>query len=164
MFRTICLVLIFFISGSNILYWNRDRKLSWEDFKGPAKDWNAAAVTYCGIEINKNRFSGKIKVAAYFNCDSSFYFKDRADSNVLKHEQTHFDIAELFARKMRKEFSETPLFSNKAIQKIYDKWYEEYNRFQIQYEHDTRFGAHIRSQARFDSLVTVMLKELESWN
>lgn len=169
MLRFLLIVFLFFQNQNNIIRWNKDRKLSWEDFKGTTKNWSAAAVTYCGIDIKPIKTSiwtGKmtVKVIAYFNTDSSLYFKERVDSNVLRHEQFHFNIAELYARKMRQELSQKKLVTMKTVQEVFKRLYQEYIDFQNRYERITGLGAYLTGQMRMENEISSELNELNSFD
>jgi len=166
MLKLVIPILTLLLLNNNIIEWNKDRKLTWEDFKGATKDWNAAAVSYCGIDIQPvktNIWTGKltVKITAFFNTDSSFYFKERADSNVLRHEQFHFNIAELYARKMREELSKRKLVTTKIVKEVYERLYGEYSQFQDRYDRESRFGTYRSAQSRLENEILSGMDQLE---
>ena len=94
--------------------WSPKRPLTWADFRGtPPASTSAAAETaytlFHGAQCTRSRFEFLV-VAAFRPKDSwvrQAVLKSPADSvRALRHEQTHFDIAELHARRMRRYFSE----------------------------------------------------------
>lgn len=109
----LAILLIFvFISSSNtdspdILYWTPDYRLTWNDFEGiPAYEHdNISALTSSGIVHYAGCKDGKIiyKIQAYFEKNSSWVKSEALTAHHLKHEQIHFDITELHARRLRKE-------------------------------------------------------------
>lgn len=109
----------FIVLIASFLYWNRcdstkpknsqipwraERLLSWSDFKGPVpENPSAAAKSITWIDLNVAEGDlGQTKyiVTTYFDTDS-YYISDLADSNLLKHEQGHFNITEAGARELR---------------------------------------------------------------
>jgi len=92
----------------NIIVWDVNKKLSWEDFQGePNPDSDAAAITASGISF---QLTSKIKggetiydctVFAYFAPEKSWYNPRVVNDNILGHEQLHFDITALFAEKLK---------------------------------------------------------------
>ena len=83
-------------------------KLGWADFKGaPPGSKRVAATTASGISYSYTTTGSKgvykldYKVTAYFYPWQSWYHRELCDSVVLSHEQLHFDISELYARRMR---------------------------------------------------------------
>ncbi|MGI9550130.1 MAG: DUF922 domain-containing protein, partial [Aurantibacter sp.] len=92
-----------------VLPWTPERRLTWADYAGkPLKTEWAAATTASGITYTLNSVVGgsaprlQIVVTSLFYPDKSWYKPDLCDDVVLSHEQLHFDITELFARKFRK--------------------------------------------------------------
>jgi hypothetical protein len=111
--RFLCgLTLILLLSGKGIgpgkpkIVWDKAHKLRWGDFQGGpdiTSDGEAAAVT--GINLNTFSWTAdsvKIGVTATFNRKQS-WTKSKENFTILAHEQGHFDIVEIFARKLRKD-------------------------------------------------------------
>lgn len=96
----------------DIIYWNETEPLSWDDFQGNAKydyrNRDISALTSSGILHYRGCKNGRIvyKVRAYFEKKESWYKQDAFTDYILAHEQLHFDVTELFARKLRKQLSE----------------------------------------------------------
>lgn len=84
-------------SRNKILY----RQLTWADFRGPIDPnqpmVNAATTTEMELSDDYSGDSHIFRARAYFLPDSSFV-RYRSDS-TLRHEQTHFQIACIAARK-----------------------------------------------------------------
>lgn len=145
--------------------WCEDRPLSWADFRGPAKDWDVAAVTYCSISLTPER-SGPERdewrwiVVASFNADSSFYFPSKADAQVLAHEQLHFDIAELYARKIRQALDVHPALNSEKAHRIYTQLYTDYAAFQAKYDLETKSGIDKDEQQKWQEKVGKMMQQL----
>ena len=108
-----CFLVLGFARSSNeeTMTWNESRKLTWADFKAqPNYDSNAVALTASGITFGYSvKTSGKrivdfsTTVEAHFYPKKSWHFKDKSDAYILGHEQLHFDITELYARKFRQQ-------------------------------------------------------------
>ncbi len=89
----------------NIVNHDNNVKLKWKDFQGtPDPDINAKAISYVGFQMG---FKGTarqdsliIVVEAFFDRSTSWYSGDTS-AYILSHEQTHFDITELYARKLK---------------------------------------------------------------
>ncbi len=108
---------IFFFIGTSsdtpdVIYWSEEHPLTWEDFAGDPKynyrNRDIAALTSSGIVHYRGCQDGKItfKVRAYFEVKES-WVKEVARTNYhLAHEQLHFDVTELHARKLRKLLEE----------------------------------------------------------
>lgn len=85
----------------------------------------------------------KMNLATYFYKNKS-WLGDKNDAKLLAHEQLHFDIAELFARKMRRDFEE---LKNKKIknfdayQNVYTSYWKACKRYQNNYDKETFNGS-----------------------
>ncbi len=174
--KNICCLIFLLSSGlvfsqeEETIPWSPDRKLQWEDFKGrPFKTAWAAAVTASGIsyEFSSTETDGKleldIEISTHFYPDKSWFQPDLVNEVILSHEQLHFDIAEIFARKMRKKVSRTNFTGNvKAeIKKIYRDILKELNAFQKKYDYETNFSRNIEQQLLWNKKIAELLNEME---
>ena len=132
-----------------VVLWTPNKKLAWSDFKGkPSNISNAAAITASGISYNfsaqgtKDKMELDFKVDTHFYPNKSWYKPKLANLNILSHEQLHFDISEVFARKLRQILTKTK-FTNNAkseIKEIYKNILRELNDYQNQYDAETNFS------------------------
>jgi hypothetical protein len=173
MVRILIIVSTLFFVNSNISFgqniedliiWSENKKLTWADFKGVNKDTLfKGAKSATGIMIspyssdNKNY---KYRVFAYFEMDKSF--TDNDFEYILKHEQLHFDITELFARKIRKkyEFLEGKNLSVNYIH-IYNEFFEKCNKYQDLYDLETAHGTIYKMQKKWEKKVVSELNSLK---
>lgn len=148
--------------------WSKDFRLSWEYFKGPVPpDAVAAATTASGISYEYsanlmfNEVSLDFKVDAFFYPQESWYKPAVCDSVTLNHEQLHFDIAELYARKMRKQLQETSFSDNvKAeVREIYQNVLHELASYQERYDWETDFSRNLKAQLRWQKKIEKALLE-----
>jgi hypothetical protein len=151
--------------------WDAGRKLTWEDFRGkPMKTAWAAATTASGIsyeytgEEKDGGYELQFQVLAHFYPDKSWYQPHLCDEVVLSHEQLHFDISELFARKMRKIMAETRFTSNarSEVTAIYKKILQELSAFQSQYDHDTNYSRDHKKQLVWNNRIKEALRTEET--
>jgi hypothetical protein len=95
-------------TSTDTIHWQTDYKLKWEDFKGkpdtPSK-YGAVSNPIIRYFLSANKDSFAVKVFCFFIKSKSWSIFKNNDT-LLMHEQGHFDIAELFARKLRKVFAE----------------------------------------------------------
>ena len=85
--------------------WQKNRLLKWSDFKGPI-DTAAKfeATTFCEVYAKynwtkkNNQYLLTFSTASYLDPFKSSSIKQKQTPQLLRHEQLHFDIAELFAR------------------------------------------------------------------
>jgi hypothetical protein len=148
--------------------WCRD-KLKWDDFKGKIPNGGShlsAGTSYRLIPIRTRRndlLSYNIKVA--FKKYQSWK-KDTADY-LLAHEQLHFDIAELYARKLRKAIQDVPKTNRNPTEEdfntVIQKLYHETASMQRKYDEDTMPGIITESQIEWEKKISLELKNLEKY-
>jgi len=155
------------IQDYETISWKSSERLSWSDFKGKIPiGARAAATTASGITYrysatgNRNDFEVKFKIDTHFFPNKSWYNPALCDAVILSHEQLHFDISELFARKMRKRLNETSFSDNvKAeIRSIYKETLKELSDFQDRYDWETSFSRNREQQLRWNAQIAEALK------
>jgi hypothetical protein len=150
------------------ILWDEDRKLSWDDFQGIVNH-SSHADAATAINIKAKPFIQKKRI--FYVVDAYFIPKQswcRAKSeNLLRHEQLHFDIAELYARKARKKISEFRQMGirdvaeyNRAISKIL----QESNSVDVEYDFNTLHGTLPERQAAWEKNIALELKILENFS
>lgn len=152
------------------IVWSESYKLTWDDFQGTPKiNKEAVAVTASGITFGYsiNKLDDKIvafttEIGAYFYPKKSWYKLEQATEHILKHEQLHFDITELFARKFRQQVTTLQLSNNlpnqlKALHKAISKEVAEY---QDAYDKATNCSRNIEKQLEWEHHVKQELEKL----
>ncbi|MEM8508314.1 MAG: DUF922 domain-containing protein [Bacteroidota bacterium] len=149
--------------------WDAQQKLVWEDFKGPVPpDAAAAATTASGIsyEYKANLIHHEVqldfKVTAFFYPNESWYRPEVCDANVLQHEQLHFDISELFARKMRLRLQRTAFTENvkSEVRTIYKEILKQLSEFQDRYDWETNFSRNKEAQNLWNQRISEALSQI----
>jgi len=150
-----------------LLDWSATRKLTWEDYKSkpnPYSDAAASTTTYLGISYNISSRSFSYKIESRFSKSRSWGL--HKTSYILSHEQGHFDIAEIFARKLHKKMSEYK-FNRKTYQKDLNKIYEEVTKekteMQNNYDIETDHSIRKKVQAEWLKKIASMLEEYEDY-
>lgn len=123
------------VQAQALLPWSAQRLLIWEDFKGkpdaPELVWAAATFAGLSLEIADVNMAGRVsfKVQAVFDRQRSWAHPDRRDAAVLAHEQLHFDIAEMYARRLERKLNAMKLkVKDKTVAK---KLVAQYNQAQM---------------------------------
>jgi hypothetical protein len=148
--------------------WTAESKLTWKDFKGKApSNVRAAATTASGISYEfSTRFEGNemmvdYTVLTFFYPTKSWYKPKICNDLTLVHEQLHFDISELFARKMRKQM-DSVVFTNNVkaeVKKIYKKILNELSDYQNRYDRGTDFSRDKEQQLLWNKKIREELKK-----
>lgn len=104
-------LLSFTFVKDNFILWQENKKLKIQDFKADNKDTvkvnqqqflgaiSAIRIEYSSFQRNKNSVPD-FSIKTYFDPNGSWMLLK--NDYVLQHEQIHFDLTELYARKMRK--------------------------------------------------------------
>lgn len=151
------------------------QKLTWDNFKAP-KNYKSlsdksAAYTFCGIsyEVTKSgnpKGKAEVKVKAFFVEDKSWKKMPNPGNYLLQHEQLHFDIAEIFARKIRKMVTEkikTTEDFDRYFKTEYNQLFQEYSDFQTTYDRETQNSINHEKQEFYHQKVAQMLRDLEDY-
>lgn len=156
------------LAANDALPWAADRKLAWDDFRGtaPLSGQEGALTAYSlfyGIRCSGQHFQFRV-VAAFLPHDSWVKPVVLSDAqrrvNTLQHEQTHFDIAEVYARRMRQRFAEVynPCgTSREALDTIANRYITDEAGAQARYDDETRHGLTAARQRQWDADVKRML-------
>ncbi|MGY0407669.1 MAG: DUF922 domain-containing protein [Polaribacter sp.] len=152
----------------SIIFWSKNKKLTWDDFKGVKKDTNfIGAKTYAGIlmlpYLNDTSKKYSYKVFACF-----YKYKSSTDTNhsdyILKHEQLHFDIAEIFARKIKQEIEiQESKSSYVNYSSIYNKKYKSYRLYQKLYDAQTNHSTNFEMQKKWKEKIQSELEKLKEY-
>lgn len=145
--------------------WQPTRKLNWSNFKGKPANNRAAAVTASGLTytistLTKNGvITVTFDVSAYFYPDKSWYRPEVCDSVILSHEQLHFDITELFARKFRAQLKTKKFTSNakNEVGVLYKQINRELHTFQERYDAETNFSRDREKQLSWNKTIAEKL-------
>lgn len=164
-----------FCQDSNYLYWSDGRRLCWSDFQGTPTD---SVKTDAGITADAVIHPEFDIIFDYTNDTSAMYavvlvrlnrsnsFVNRKSEIILKHEQGHFDIAEIFARKLRKDYQTLNISDkefNIKIDSMSKSNYNEYREYDCNYDNDTFFGAIKKSQDEWSEKIFKELKSLKEY-
>jgi len=157
-------------SKENEVEWNKDRKLTWEDFKGippSITETNASANTNCGFDVSAESNSSKeliaVRIKNIFYCDKSWVRIDKRDmTDLLEHEQAHFDLCEVYTRRLRKrvEDSNYKLDIDNAIFEVF----EAFKKRQKLYDQETNHSRNKEKQVEWLNIIARELLELDNYS
>lgn len=152
--------------------WSAARPLTVADFLGrPGPSDQLAALTTSDLKANAACrdfvFTGTVR--ATFDPNTSWIRHPATISDaLLRHEQMHFDITEVYARLMRQKLLVfqaradcarlQPAFNN-LTKGVYDQWNREQNR----YDAETNHGLNAAKQAYWEKQTQVKLDQLKAF-
>ncbi|KPM31522.1 Hypothetical protein I595_2009 [Croceitalea dokdonensis DOKDO 023] len=166
-FLILASAVVFSQGMEDYLLWHPEQRLSWSQFKGKVPVASVpAATTASGISYSysanllHHEVQLDFEVNAYFYPNASWYKPEVCDSLILSHEQLHFDITELYARKMRIELRKTTFTENvkSEVKKIYKRILKELSDVQDQYDWETNFSRNPKAQMQWNQRIKAALE------
>ena len=162
-----------FNQGADIS-WSSSRHLKWQDFIGTIDNKSDFLALCASSIICKPYFindSVMLWVEAVFIRDQSWKKRTYLDSFDLTHEQTHFNISELFARKLRKIIDEEIKSAKKSftsdlllkIDSVFKGLSIECEEMQELYDKQTNHSINKDEQIKWNSSIWESLENLNHW-
>jgi hypothetical protein len=147
--------------------WQEERLLTWEDFQGTNKrSGDAVASTSTSLGVSYQIENGELvyQITCNFSKIKSWgYLKT---PYILAHEQAHFDITEIAARKMHEALLNYQ-FNRKTYQKDINQIYQQIVAFkeglQHVYDKQTDHSRNKRVQVEWLDRIDTLLVETESF-
>lgn len=149
---------VFAYLNREYLPWTPD--LEWTDFKGsPPEDskFTAAISSHIKWKTSKVYNYPAGTVISFMNQDKSYIkevavgyepeIKALAEKHLLRHEQTHFDIAEHFSRLANQKLASHFILSESEVQLMLGQLQKEYEIIESMYDSATRHGADTLQQS-----------------
>jgi hypothetical protein len=150
-----------------IIPWKARRSLVWEDFRSePRKDGDAVASTSTSLGLSYQVREGKLTY--HITCD---FAKDKSwgslkTAYILAHEQAHFDITELHARKLYEalyNYELNPKTVKADIGAIYTRIVNEKEQMQHSYDGQSDHSRKRIRQAEWLEKIEQMLADTEAF-
>lgn len=152
--------------------WSATRRLTVADFLGrPGPSDRLASSTFSDLKANAacRDFVFSATVTATFDPNTSWFQSPKTASEaLLRHEQLHFDITEVYARLMRQKLvlfaakadcaKLQPAFNN-VTKGVYAAWDNEQNR----YDQETGHGLNAARQAAWEKQTQLKLEQLKAF-
>lgn len=157
-----------------VLSWNESNKLSWSDFKAqPDNKVSAVAITASGItfgfsvtQTDNNRvISFDANVNAHFYPEQSWFMVELADNHLLDHEQLHFDITELHARKFREQIANLKnlLTVKKDLRNLNESISRTLAKMQKAYDDESDYSRNEETQAKWQAYIYSELRKVAKY-
>ena len=151
--------------GKDLITWKESYRLNWEDFKGfPPESARNAALTSSRILINFNYSQQALRYSITCQFDKNKSWGRVKNDHILAHEQGHFDITELYARKLNKAMKEYRFRSStvsKDVNERYQKIVNELQEMQNSYDFETDHSRNFSQQREWEERIK---KELHEWS
>ena len=164
---SLLLLCVTVIQTNNLIPWSASRKLTWSDFKGtPDPHSSNAALTSSNINIEFGYDDKGFQYAIKCNFDKNRSWVRIRNNDVLVHEQGHFDIAEIYARKLNKLMKAYRFNAKTAgtdVNGLYENAMKQHRQIQIQYDNDTDYSRNKQKQEEWLKKIADDLKDLEAF-
>jgi hypothetical protein len=150
--------------------WSASRPLTVADFKGrPKPNQGHAALTSANINTGatcrSNVFTGTAQ--ASFDPATSWVREPATITPaLLRHEQLHFDIAEVYARRLRQQLATMHTPCNQlgsTFDRISQKAYADWQQAEDTYDRDTNHGLQHERQTQWETQVRRQLLDLAAF-
>jgi|SRR4051812_27991366 hypothetical protein len=140
------------------IVWSKDYHLQWKDFEAPA-NYEDPFDAFISCRIDYNQTGDKVDVFCYFKKNESWSRASESEY-LLKHEQYHFHIAEMYARRFRKQIAET---GTKDIGKKFENQIQESKKAQVNYDEETNHSKNTKAQAKWERYIDRELDKLKDY-
>jgi predicted secreted Zn-dependent protease len=154
-------------SDNPLIDWSADRKLTWDDFKAPPdKSSPNAALTNTAIKIDFSYNNELFKYHIRCQFDKRNSWGRVKNEYILSHEQGHFDIAEIYARRLNKtlkDYQPRPESLSKDINSVYQEIMHQYHDRQTSYDEETRFSIDSQKQSEWLKKIRDELNQLRDY-
>ncbi len=162
-------LVVAFTTQSSIRAWNEE-KLAWSDFTVvDFVDKNEDARIHLDFSSPYSYAQGilKISVLAAMDKQKSVVIEGGKTDWLLNHEQGHFDLQELIARKFRREISST-IFSHHEIESQINLLFHKYSTIAAEqhtmYDNETRHSKNRVKQIEWDERIKKELEALDDFS
>jgi hypothetical protein len=138
------------------IVWSKDYQLQWKDFEASAHE-DDPFDAFISCRIDYNQAGEKVDVFCYFKKNESWSIRTKESDELLKHEQYHFHIAELYARRFRKQIATT---GTRDISRKFQIQIDESRKAQSAYDEQTDHSKNTGAQGRWERYIDKELQKL----
>lgn len=147
--------------------WVGPRRLSWEDFRcEPKRNTDAVALTSTALGISYKMNNGHLSYEITCSFSKTKSWGLLKTPYILAHEQGHFDITEIYARKLYKELLNYK-FNKKTyrqdVNDIYDRVVKQKENFQYAYDGETDHSRNKKVQQEWLERIEKILEDTEPY-
>lgn len=155
----------------NRIFWSNRYQLKGSDFQAaPDEERKVAALSSLGLpysSVSDGEGAMTIYIQTCFTKISSWSKKEQQNNVLLQHEQLHFDVAELYRRKIIKKILETNFFKENCEEKLKEIITKirtnEYRKSQDKYDRETNYSRVFKKQIDWNKYIEQELKNYEDY-
>jgi predicted secreted Zn-dependent protease len=151
--------------NEEVIPWKYERMLTWEDFQcEPKRGTDVVATTSTTLGISYQLIDGQLSYSITCNFSKLKSWGSMRTGYILAHEQGHFDITELMARKLHADL-QAYVVNKKTfrqdIARIYQAAVQEKERMQESYDRETDHSRNKQRQYEWLDYIERLLLESE---
>ena len=157
-------------TAGGTLHWSASRPLVLADFKGRPRPGEAhaaltSATIVAQVACKGGQFTGHVQAA--FDPATSWWREPATMTpKLMRHEQLHFDITEVYARRLRQKLAGVHMPCaqlGSAFERLSKDVYADWEKAEEQYDRDTNHGLKPEQQAQWEAQVQKQLAELAAF-
>lgn len=160
------------VSNSERIAWDVNYELKWSDFQGKANTSSSLdAYTMLGISlevIGQKNGTVDMGVFGYFEKNKSWVKPGEKTDHLLLHEQKHFDLCEVYRRKLIKKLEAKKSYNydsfSQDVGEMFNKNFEEYTQEQERYDEETHHSQIKEMQIKWNKFIAKELLRLEKYD
>ena len=150
----------------------KERKLTWDDFSGsidlasPFIATTHSSINYSYTWANNNNGHTLIlNITHVFNKAKSWIKPDGETDDLLAHEQLHFDINELFARRFFAQFKEKIYTTNlpEEIKMAFSQLITDAQNMNDKYDSETAHSKNRKKQKEWEANINTQLNAISPY-
>lgn len=158
--------------GKHVI-WHQRAELTWDDFEEVSHLDEPGARAFSFVRIRSHQGfvadSLEIEVSCLFDRTRSKVQRGFQTEELLRHEQGHFDIGEIWTRKLRKAYAQLPFTRENfeaengqvVIEAIYDNIWNKMRQMQEDYDESTNHGRNEHAQLDWNQKIRKELAALK---
>jgi hypothetical protein len=153
--------------NEELVPWSVRRVVGWQDFQSaPVRGTEAVASTSTSLGLSYQLKDGELSYEISCNFSKIKSWGLLKTEYILAHEQGHFDITEICARRLYQELS-AYTFNKRTykqdLTRIYNTVVNEKERMQEVYDHETDHSRNKGIQSEWQDRIQKMLDESQDW-
>ena len=150
---------------SSYIEWSEDRKLTWNDFMADTpRVASASALASTAIRIDWGYYSDSLRYHIHCRFDRDSSWAKVKNDYILAHEQGHFDLTEIYARRLNralKQYHADEKNFRVGVNDIYQEMMRQYSEGQDRYDHETNFSRNHSEEQNWLAKITLELDLLK---
>lgn len=150
---------------SDIIIWSENYSLTYDDFNAePDTASSFTAITGYSIDCSFHRENSKAYVEAVCSFDKKKSWMKVKNESILAHERLHFDIAELYTRKIKSYIVANHIGLSDIepkLHSIYQTYIDSCNLIQDKYDGETAYSLDKEMQAVWNQKIKFELRKLD---